>query len=168
MLGYWLRVTPGELERAAGDLTWAFALAEQVSETEYAAPPTPQRRRLLELDKTWHGLDFLLRRRNFPVSVVLGEQDFLFDPDDIPDWGYGPPRYLTPEQVAQAAQAIAALTEADLIAGVDPAHLDRERICPAVWDRSGELEWAVSRLPRATEFLTAAAADGDAVICWIA
>ncbi|ROP27553.1 uncharacterized protein DUF1877 [Couchioplanes caeruleus] len=127
MLGYWLRVSPAELQRAVSDLEWAAALAEQ----EDVSPPTVRRQRLLDLDKTWDGLDFLLRRRGFPVSVVRGEEVFPFNPGDIPDWGYGPPQYLTPMQVVRAAQALVPLTEQDLVADVDPAELARTGVYPA-------------------------------------
>ncbi|MEU8298653.1 DUF1877 family protein [Micromonospora sp. NPDC048909] len=83
------------------------------------------------------------------------------------DWGYGPPGYLTPEQVAEAAAALADLTEEDLIGGVDQAELQRAEVYPAVWDRPGDLAWVAHFLPGVRDYFTAAAKNGDAVICWI-
>jgi hypothetical protein len=51
--------------------------------------------------------------------------------------------------------------------GVDPADLTREQIYPQVWNRPDELAWAVHRLPYARDFFAAAAAQGDAILCWI-
>ncbi|RKN49860.1 DUF1877 family protein [Micromonospora costi] len=176
MYGSWLRVSPAELARAGEDLDWAYDLARRVEDAEEAERPADPR--FSGTDKAWHALDFLLDRRGFPVSIVSGEQWFVALPDDWEaaqeiltdpetDWGYGPPRYLTPEQVAEAATALADLTGAALIDGVDPAELQRAEIYPAVWDRPGELDWVAHFLPHVREYFTAAAKNGDAVICWV-
>ncbi|MFI9601946.1 DUF1877 family protein [Streptomyces sp. NPDC052043] len=47
-------------------------------------------------------LGFLLRRVSFPVDIVHNEEEL----SGADDWG--PPRYLTPEQVRTAAAALAA------------------------------------------------------------
>ena len=57
--------------------------------------------------------------------------------------------------------------EDDLLAGVDQADLVREGIYPAVWDRPDQLPWVVRHLPYVRAYFTAAAAAGDAVVCWI-
>lgn len=49
-------------------------------------------------------LRFLLARAEFPVNVIHGEEPFAEDED----WGYGPPRYLRPERVQLAAEALRA------------------------------------------------------------
>lgn len=81
--------------------------------------------------------------------------------------GYGPPRYLTPEQVATAAAELADLTEDDLLRGVDPAELTRAEIYPNVWDRTDEPTWATHHLPDVKQFIATAAKNCDAVICWL-
>ncbi|GAA1896298.1 DUF1877 family protein [Asanoa iriomotensis] len=161
MYGMWLRVTPAELARGRDDLDWLQEHAEAIVEIDDDA-------RWNSTDKTWHALDHLLRRRGFPVSIVLGEECFVDDEEDTDvDWGYGPPRYLTPEQVRAAAEALAALTEADLIEGVDVADLAKAEIYPSVWDDPAELPWAAHALPSAQTLFAEAAKDGDAIICWI-
>lgn len=82
------------------------------------------------------------------------------------DWGYGPPSYLTPAQVAVAAAQLAELTDDDLIRGVDPAELNRAEIYPGHWEEPRRLAWVAHYLPDIREFFAAAAAKGDAVICW--
>ncbi|MGK5740472.1 DUF1877 family protein [Micromonospora sp. URMC 103] len=176
MHGSWLRVSAAELARAKEDLDWAYDLAERIEAAEEAEAPADPRRS--GTDKAWHALDFLLDRRGFPVSIVAGEEWFVKLPDDgeaaqevlsdpETDWGYGPPRYLTPEQVAEAAAALADLTAEDLIGGVDPAELARAEIYPQAWDRPGELEWVAHFLPYVRDYFTAAAKNGDAVVCWL-
>ncbi|MFI6262687.1 DUF1877 family protein [Micromonospora sp. NPDC051006] len=177
MYGSWLRVSAGELARARDDLDWAYGLARRIGDAEDDDPPADPR--CSGTDKAWHALHFLLDRCDFPISIVSGEEWFVELPDDREaalevieasgaDWGYGPPGYLTAEQVAEAAAALADLTEEDLIGGVDQAELQRAEVYPAVWDRPGELAWVAHFLPGVRDYFTAAAKNGDAVICWIA
>jgi hypothetical protein len=168
MYGEWLRVTPADLERAKGDLAWLQDRAQEISEAEHDEGRDIGQRRSFGSDKTWHALDYLLDRHGFPVSIVFGEEAFLDDPEEPPaGWDYGPPRYLTPERVQAAASALAVLTGEDLIAGVDQADLHRDGVYPSIWDRPGELPWAVCHVPDVKLYFEAAATAGDAVVCWI-
>ncbi|MBB2942731.1 hypothetical protein FB565_002444 [Actinoplanes lutulentus] len=173
MNGNWLRVSPDELEHARTDLEWAHELA--TTEKDGESP------RWTGTGKAWNGLDFLLDRLGFEDSLVLGAENFVEFPDAEPDseemfdflenlehdWGYGPPAYLTPTQVAVAASRLAPLTEDDLIRDVDQAELNRAEIYPGTWERPGELLWVAHFLPGVKSFFAAAAKDGDAVICWL-
>ncbi|MET8154319.1 DUF1877 family protein [Actinoplanes sp. NPDC049668] len=173
MNGNWLRVSPDELERAVSDLDWAHELARKERDGDSD--------RWTGTGKAWHGLDFLLDRLGFEIPLVLGAESFVELPDVEPDsaemfdflesleddWGYGPPSYLTPAQVAAAAAQLATLTEEDLTRDVDPTELYRAEIYPGTWERPGELAWVAHFLPSAQTFFTAAAKDGDAVICWL-
>ncbi|MEU7614606.1 DUF1877 family protein [Micromonospora rifamycinica] len=173
MNGNWLRVSPDELERARTDLGWAYDLAttERDGNSE----------RWTATGKAWNGLDFLLDRLDFEIPLVLGTNGFVELPDVEPDsdemfdfledladdWGYGPPSYLAPVQVASAASRLAALTEDDLIGDVDPQELSRAGVYPGTWERPGELAWVAHYLPDVRSFFAAAAKNGDAVICWL-
>ena len=115
MYGEWFRLTPEELLRARSDPAWAFGYAEEVAGKEDDDGGVAGRRSS-GADKTWQALDVLLRRHDFPVSIVHGEESLFDDPEDPDaDWGYGPPGYLTPEQVKQAAAALSVLTEEQLL-----------------------------------------------------
>jgi hypothetical protein len=143
-------------------------LAAELSEAEHGDARDWADRRLFGTDKAWHALDYLLTRKDFPLSIVFGEEPFDDDSDNAEaDWGYGGPRYLTPKQVHQAAVALAALTEDDLIDGVDPADLQSAGIYPTIWDRPNELPWVASYPPDVKSYFGAAAKAGDAIICWI-
>ncbi|MEU6206565.1 DUF1877 family protein [Micromonospora musae] len=173
MNGNWLRVSPDQLERARTDLDWAHGIA--------TAAQDDNSERWTATDKAWNGLDFLLDRLGFDVPLVLGAESFVELPDVEPDseemfdflenleddWGYGPPSYLTPGQVAAAAAQLAGLTEDDLIRGVDPQELNRAEVYPGGWERPGQLEWIAHYLPDVRSFFAAAAKDRDAVICWL-
>jgi hypothetical protein len=168
MYGEWLRVTPAELERAKADLDWARELAAKAEEDDTADDGDMTTRRSFGTDKTWHALDYLLGRRGFPVSIVFGEETFGDDADEAEtDWGYGPQRYLTPEQVQRAAVELVPLSGEQLIDGVMHFDLVAEHIYPAIWDSPDELEWAVSGLAGVKAYFAAAAQAGDAIICWI-
>ncbi|MFI5841360.1 YfbM family protein [Catenuloplanes sp. NPDC051500] len=171
--GNWLRVSPDECERARNDLDWAHGVAR--------AERGGDSGRWAGTGKAWNGFDFLLDRLGFETPLVLGAESFVELPDVEPDsaemfdfmdnleldWGYGPPSYLTPAQVAAAASQLAELTEDDLLRGVDPSELQRADVYPGTWDRPGELSWVTHCLPDVQAFFTAAAKDGDAVICWL-
>ncbi|MEV1288776.1 YfbM family protein [Micromonospora sp. NPDC049679] len=170
MNGNWLRVTPAELTRAKDDLDWARSLADAAMDAEDG--------RLDGTDKAWDAFDFLLRRRGVDLGIVHGAEAFVDTPDEEPDddewledlehdWGYGPPRYLTPEQVAAASEVLNAVTEEELSRGVDQAELGAADVYPAVWDRPDQLGWVTHHLPYAQRFFAAAAKEGDAIICWL-
>jgi hypothetical protein len=168
MYGEWLRLTRAELERALADLEWVRQLIDRLDEADTGDDKNIAERRRFGSDKTWHALDYLLTRRGFPISIIYGEKSFVDDPDDADaDWGYGPPQYLTAAQVRQAADALAGLTEEQLLDGVQQLDLERADIYPAIWDRPDELAWAVCYLPDARTYFEAAAKAGDAIICWI-
>lgn len=167
--GNWLRVTPAELARAKDDLDWAYTHAQDLSDDADRVHST---------GKAWHSLDYLLFRRGLSIPIVSGAEQFIdesvgevvdehgFLAWEV-DWGYGPPRYLTPEQVAAAAAELADITEDDLIRDVDQAELVQAEIYPDIWDRPGELAWTAHCLPEAKQFFALAAKEGDAIICWL-
>ncbi|WP_433496214.1 DUF1877 family protein [Micromonospora sp. CA-248089] len=171
MNGNWLRVTPDELTRARADHDWAYESAQAAADAEDE--------RYAGTGKAWQALEFLLERLGVTVPVITGGDLLVALPDALPegtdwaefldayDWGYGPPSFLTPEQVAQAATELAGITEEDLVRGVDLAELTAANIYPLIWDRDGELSWVTHHLPYARDFFAAAAKAGDAVICWL-
>lgn len=167
MYGQWFRLPAIKMRTAKLDLTWAMELADKAEETEEAAGdtiPLAQRQRL-STDKAWNAFDYLLRRKDFPVSIVFGEEAFPGLDEESDEWGYGPPGYLTPEQVRLAASALSALTPADLVEGITVADLVAEDLYPA--SDHEMLEWGADQLPDAQIWFAAAAEAGDAVICWI-
>src|SRR5262245_52772214 len=125
MHGMWVRLSPDQLDQAKRDGVW-WQL-----ETDDNSSGT---------DKAWQALDFLLDRAGFPVDIIFGEVDLLpqaeEDDDELED---PPPRYLTPERVLVAAEALDQLGADDLLRGVDPAELERKYIYPGDWREPGQL-----------------------------
>src|SRR5690349_9959838 len=115
MNGEWLRVTPAELAAALAYPGDAYGLVTAADETGDIEAIAGNRRS--GTDKTWHALAYLLERADFPIDIITGEQSLVDDPDDSDvDWGYGPPGYLTPDQVRRAADALSEVTADGLVA----------------------------------------------------
>jgi len=163
MYGRWLRVSSAELARAKSDPAWAGDFARAM--LEHPAEPDLTQCRAFSTDKAWHALAYLLHRRGFPVDLIFGEQPL--STGGHLDWGYGPPRYLSPAQVNLAAAELVTITGEDLVTGVEPVELTRAQIYPNVWDRPAGLPWITAQLTGVRTWFGAAAAAGDAVLCWI-
>ncbi|MFE7647850.1 YfbM family protein [Streptomyces phaeoluteigriseus] len=161
MNGEYLRVTPAELDRALTDPEWAWDLAASIEDVQVSDPAAAGARHFTT-HQTWHMLGFLLQRLDFPVDIVHGEEALAAD-----HWGYGPPRYLTPDRVRLAADALRRTTYDQLIEGVDPCELSKAEIYPGIWDSPDSLEWAGDLFTPLTEFFGGAASTGDAMLLWI-
>ncbi|MDX3227972.1 YfbM family protein [Streptomyces sp. ME19-01-6] len=164
MIGEYARLAPAELERAVRDPDWARKFIGELAEAELDAGPGASPARCHDTDKAWHALDFLLRRLAFPVDVVIGEEEI----PGADDWGYVPPRYLTPERVQVAAEAFTAIPPGALVSGVTPADLVQADIYPViVWEGGESLEYVTSHYQALVPFFQAAARDGHAVVVWL-
>ncbi|MFF7935583.1 YfbM family protein [Streptomyces sp. NPDC007940] len=163
MIGEYLRVTAAELDRAIQDPDWALDFVEEVQDAEAETEPAPAEARHFSTYKTWDMLRFLLARAEFPVNVIHGEEPF---PEDE-DWGYGPPRYLRPERVRLAAEALRATSYDQLVSGVDAAELASAVVYPLGWSELGSLEWGRPWYDGLTQFFGAAAKADDAMLVWL-
>ena len=163
MDGQYVRVTPAELSRAIEDPDWAMDLVEGIQDTEEETEPPPTKARYLTTHKAWQSIAFLLDRAGFPVDIVNGEQPFA---DDV-DWGYGPPRYLTAEQVQSAAQALAATTFDQLTDGVSRADLATAQVYPQIWDEVDSLDWIRGCYEPLAQFFTTAARHDNGMLIWL-
>jgi hypothetical protein len=164
MIGEYARMTPAQLDHAVRDPKWAQEFVNELIEAELDERPEPSAARSHDIDKTWHALDFLLRRVDFPVPVVDGEHEI----PGAGEWGYVPPRYLTPDRVRAAADAFAVTTSAVLTEGVGPADLAAAEIYPTVvWERGESLEYVTQHYEALGQFFRAAADAGDAMVTWI-
>ncbi|MFD7629953.1 YfbM family protein [Streptomyces sp. NPDC059851] len=165
MIGEYVRLGPADFERALREPEWAQDFVAALFDAERDVPPVPSRARCHSTDKTWHALSFLLARTGFPVDVVHGDEEV----PDAGDWGCAPPRYLTPERVAAAADAMAGTPHPALLDGVTPRDLAAAEVYPVVvWERGESLEWVTDHYRHLARFFRAAARDGDAVLMWIA
>ncbi|MEU3298293.1 MULTISPECIES: YfbM family protein [unclassified Streptomyces] len=164
MIGEYARLTPAELERAVRDPNWALEFIHELIEAGTDETTGARQPRCLDIDKAWDTLGFLLRRTEFPIDVVHGEEEI----PGAEDWGYGPPRFLTPEQVNAAAAALAELSSDALVQGVTEAELVQADLYPNI---AGEglqrLKYATHHYDALVPFFQAAATAGDTVVVWL-
>lgn len=121
---------------------------------------------LLDLDKAWHGLHYLLTgtawQGDAPLNfLVLGGR-----PLENSDGGYGPARYFTPAETASIAAALTAISRPDFEARFDPAAMTRAEIYPTVWDRPDEQNatWLGETFEELTAYLARTAAAGHGLL----
>ncbi|WP_431095743.1 YfbM family protein [Polaromonas aquatica] len=123
----------------------------------------------LDLDKAWHGIHYLLTGLadggTQPQSLaVIGGQEFG------PEVGYGPARFLTPQQVRSVATSLSGISEEALSQRFNPKDMEAKQIYPdAIWVRDGQeaLDYALENYRQLQVFYQDAAARGDVVIQWL-
>ncbi len=124
----------------------------------------------LDVDKAWHGIHFLLTGDPWEgspplMNAVLGGETLGDE-----DLGYGPARFLTPEEVTELAEALEGWSREKLAARYDPAAMEAAEIYPTgIWEDEGPeaLDYVLSYYDELLEFYRQAAARGDAVILYI-
>src|SRR5262245_10746703 len=115
-------VTPDEVKRLAADpgVTLRFAGSRAVS-----------------LEKSWHGLHYLLTGSAWEGELPLGFLLAAGTPvgDDL---GYGPARLFLAGEVRQIGTALSKGSDDELWARFDPEEMEAGEIYPGVWDESEE------------------------------
>jgi hypothetical protein len=128
-----------------------------VVSTEQAAEP-------LNIDKSWHGIHFLLtssaRGGKPPLSnAVLGGKEFG------PDLGYGPPRYLTPDQVKEVVAGLDGITRETLRGRFNPQAMTKAEIYSWNEDEGEEgLEYFLTYYDRVRAYFQDAARKGNGML----
>ena len=81
---------------------------------------------VLELDKSWHALHFLLTGdaggAPYPLGLVMGGEDIGADQ------GYGPARLIEPAEMLDFSAALSELSDADLKRRYDPAEMAQHHV----------------------------------------
>lgn len=119
----------------------------------------------LEIDKAWHGIHFLLTGDPWggkpPLKYVvlgwktLGEEDL----------GYGPPQYINPEQVKEAAKSLSEVSMDELRKRYNPDRFFEEEIYPEIWDEGEEaLNYLLDFFLDIVKFFESAAKNDQAIV----
>jgi hypothetical protein len=121
---------------------------------------------LLDLDKAWHGLHFLLNGTAWEGQPPLNFLAFGGRSLDYPEGGYGPARYFNASQTQEIASAVTAVPRADLEARFDPTAMKVAEIYPSIWDRPGEelASWLGETFEKMGPFLSRTAASCQGVL----
>ncbi|HHX01343.1 MAG TPA: YfbM family protein [Firmicutes bacterium] len=141
-----------------GDLT---ALEEYIAELdieELAFSDDPDG---LSLDKAWHGVHFLLTGSSMPTDDLLS--DVIMGGTEVgDDLGYGPARYLKPEEVAALAEGLGKVTQEDLYNKFSPDGMTD--VYPDIWDEEDAFEYLLDNFFQLSEFFMAAAKEYCAML----
>ena len=123
----------------------------------------------LDLDKSWHGLHYLLTGEAYggpvPLSLaILGGVEFGSE------ISYGAARFLTAEEVAAVGAALSSVTLDTLRQRFDPDEMEALEIYPQIWTRDDPeaLDYVLQAFPDLQQFYAAAGTRGEAAILRIA
>jgi hypothetical protein len=119
---------------------------------------------VLNLQKSWHTLHYLLTGSAFPADSPVGRA-ILGGQEIGPDLGYGPGRILTPDQVQEVAVSLSQVAKEDLAQRFVLSSMTAAKIY-ACRD-SEDLELAQQYLPQLQLFYTEAASEGRAMLLYI-
>ncbi|MBE7452053.1 MAG: YfbM family protein [Kofleriaceae bacterium] len=118
----------------------------------------------LSVGKAWNGLHYL-----YCGDGTAGESAISGGiPLDHGDTGYGPPQYLTPDEVAAYARELETLTDERLRDAYDAKEMEQESVYPGGWDDPSNLEWLLTEARKVREFYREASAKGAGVLQFLA
>jgi hypothetical protein len=81
----------------------------------------------LTLEKSWHCLHYLLTGTAWETDNVLGKA-ILGGAEIEPDMGYGPARYLEPNEVKKVAKALKKVSKKDLVSRFNLAAMKAAKV----------------------------------------
>jgi len=162
MIGNFLRVTPTELEEYLKDSSLLENRIYEV-ESEEGDP------KLVNIDKAWDGIIFLLTGQNFensdhPLTKVFFSGQTV---DDEQDLGYGPGQYLTQEQVKELNIHIAKISTEELRSKYDSKKMMDMEVYPTVWDGNNMIDYLTDYFLVVKEIYSEATKNGEAIITFL-
>lgn len=174
MIGFYRRVTPGELRQLQSDpdSIQDFLYPPEEESARYQAlmnnQPLPGSRNF-DVDKSWQAIHFLLCGSIDESEPPLGNAVLGGEVLGDVDLGYGPPRYLTSGEVKDVSQALAAIDIDEFMSRFDYETMIQEG---ALFSNTSatedeEREYVRSHYPPLQSYFREAADAGDAMILWI-
>ncbi|WP_410654073.1 YfbM family protein [Amycolatopsis sp. lyj-112] len=151
MCGEYVRVTPEGLRELIEDPDRIWTAIEEATEVEDTSRGT-------DIDKAWHALSFLAARAGFEIDFVLGGTPLGEDN------GYGPARYLSPDEVRTVSTELSRTGFDQLSQGVELAELAEQQIYPSIWDEPDALDYVRGNYDDLVVFFAGAAKAGDVVV----
>lgn len=118
------------------------------------------------VDKAWHGIHYLLAGDVDHVDAPAGWA-VMGGREIGEDMGYGPARWLDPDQVRRVAEALPDVDEFSV--RFDPEAMTRNGVYPdVIWLRDADsLDYLVENYEPLLTFYRDAAARGDGVFLWL-
>jgi hypothetical protein len=161
MIGYFLALKAEQVEELVREPATVASFAAQAVDDQDESGAE-----LLDIDKAWHAIHFLL------TGVVEGGEAPLawavFAPTLIgEDVGEGPARVLMPDQVIEVSKALAPVTTDKLKRNCDWSVMNERQIFPGAW-RKGDEDYIGDNFKQLKKFYESAAQRRMAVLQWIA
>jgi hypothetical protein len=162
MVAYFTAVSPAKLDELGAD-------PDLVEPFLFPNDGDDEPDNTVDIDKAWHGIDFLLRQiaeeQDAPLAAAVAGGTDLGE-----DLGYGPPRALSAQEVQAIAAALALVTPDQLKQAYDPEAMGAACIYPDIWERDGAeaLDYLLHYFPAVVAFYQAAAGRGDGALLWLA
>ena len=129
-------------------------------------PQVPDEARL-DIDKSWHIIHFLLTGQSWggaaPLSNAVCGGTALGDVDI----GYGPARFLEPNEVGDVAAALSRITAAELWSRLSTEAAVEAQIYPSGTWTSDAFPYVAHHYERLQTFYRAAANRGEAVLSYL-
>jgi hypothetical protein len=155
-----IRLSAGHLQAVLDDPATVAKLLYGDLDDDDAEMPEPD----LDLDKSWHGLHFLLTGTAWDIGTGGGAAILGGDPVGE-DGGYGVPQLVRPDEVRAIADALEVLDIETLRARYDPQALAAADIYPDIWDESDVFEsYLAPNFLELRRFYRTAAAHDQAVL----
>jgi Domain of unknown function (DUF1877) len=159
-IGYFLAVKPEQGDELVRDSTVvADFVADAVHDQDELGAD------FLDIDKSWHGIHFLLTG-----SVTSGDAPLawvVFAPTSIgEDAGYGTARLLRPDDVVTVSKALAPMTADKLKRKCNWTVMNDREIYPQGW-REGDEEYIAENFSSLKKLYESAARRRMAIVQWI-
>lgn len=123
---------------------------------------------IVDIDKAWHGIHFVLVGEQYGGEPPLSNVVFGAKPIGEEDVGYGPALGTTAESVKQIAAALDEISEEKFREKFDASALEKADIYPQIWDEGDEaLDYLASYFAELKDFYKSAAKSGNAVITFL-
>ena len=154
-------MTSSELEEYLQD---SSLLENRVYDDEAEEDPN-----LVDIDKSWEGILFLLTGQNLensshPLARILFSGQFI---DDDQDLGYGPAQYLTSDQVKEVNAELSKITIDEISRNYNPKKMSELKIYPNIWDEEDNLEYLTDYFKTVQEVYLEAARNNEAIITFL-
>jgi Domain of unknown function (DUF1877) len=171
MIGNLRRTTDARLDALLADPESIVAYLYPEEAEEDAKEEQTEAFADLEIDKSWHGIHFLLTgtawEGDAPLNFIATGGEEVGDVD----LGYGPARVFKSAEVKAIAAALAPLTAEVLKKRFDPSLMTRLEIYPTIWDRPHEaddnLEYLLESYEQLRAFVAGAAENDEGLIVFM-
>jgi hypothetical protein len=160
MIGNLLRVSFAELE--------AYLKDSSLLEARLDAALDDDDPNLVDIDKSWDGINFLLTGSSIgdtehPMEKILFSMQYI---DENQDLGYGPGNYVTPAQVKELNEALSKITREELSKRYDPKKMMGLQLYPNGWEEA-DLDYLMENFKTVREVYAVAAKNDEAIITFL-